>query len=75
MGTIIVFALYGSPLSDQITRYDPLLRHLYVSPLYFRCPGVRSLSWRVHLTQWTLYRKINLFICPLNVAFSKLPPR
>jgi len=33
----------------------------------------RSLSWMVHLAQWTQYSKINLSIYQLSATFSKWP--
>jgi len=51
----------------------PPLEHITGQPLCFSLPRL-SLSWRVHLVQWTQYRQINLSIYPLNAAFSKWLP-
>jgi len=56
---------YSSPLT---LRWGTWLPYLYVFSV-----SRRSVSWRVHLAQWTQYRQVNLSIYPLNVAFSKWP--
>ena len=61
---------------DQIKRYGLPLTFRWGTWLDNLCVlsvPRRSLSWRVHLAQWTQYQQINLSTYPLNAAISKRP--
>jgi len=47
---------------DKIRRYDPPLTLRCLNNLCAFSVSRRSLSWRVHLAQWTQYQRINLSI-------------
>jgi len=49
---------------------NPPLEHITGQALCSSLPQL-SLSWRIHLEQWTQYRQINLSIHLLNADFSK----
>jgi len=71
--TSIVFILFML-CYNQIRRYAPHLTLRWGTWVYslwvFSVPR-RSLSWRVHLAQWTQYCQIYRSIYQLNATFSK----
>jgi len=68
------FALLIYLFPDQIRWYGPPLSLCWDTWLDNLCVfsvSRRSLSWRIHLSQWTQNQKINLSVYPLSAAISK----